>query len=312
MIQEELLEPKRQRAWGLPAVAYFILGGTGAGLYLFFSACGLLESVNVSGARKMTAEVLSPVLVCLGFLALTIEAGRPMRAIYMLRNIRRSWVSVEVLAGAIFTLCAVTECFVPGTMFRIATAGSALMFAISQGFVINRSRAIPAWSAPVIPALFVFSGLTMGGGLLLTADAVTHGGMEDSGLIILLVCLTVVMVLWCIYLMGSGDEKFSKATAFLRRPLTLFLVIGMGLLFPMVVLAALVIAGPSGGIGGFRLALLAAGGLSVLAGGASQKAGIILGASFFREVTMGRETPQEIVRKQEGAGAEEYSPGKIA
>ncbi len=294
----ELLEPRRQRTWGLLAVSYFILGGTGVGLYLFFTGYRLLEGAALKAPEDMPVKILSCALVCLGFLALTFEAGRPARGIYLLRNLRRSWVSIEVLSGSLFILCSALDLLFPGTILYIPAACAALGLGISQGFIIYRARAIPSWNARDIPLLFLSSAVVMGAGLFLAAGAVLNIGLGGSATIILLICLMLNMAAWIMYLTGSGDKYFSGATAFLRRPLALFLVIGVGQLLPACLLVALIMAGTPDRLTALDSGLNALIGFAVLFGGVSQKFGIILGASFFRGVVMGGTTLSASAMKQ--------------
>jgi len=294
------MEPKKQRVWGLPAVANFILGGAGAGLYLL-SSLRLLTRAGSGPEGPLAAA-----LVSLGFLALTHEAGRPLRGIYLLSNLRSSWISIELFAGVLFMSAAILDWLFPLTVMRLLAVCGALLFIMSQGFVVYRARAITAWNVPMIPLLFLLSALAMGGGLLLLLSAIGHMPLEKGILTVLLIVLISDMAAWVLYLKRSHNTNFRKATEFLRRPLPGFLVIGVGAVFPLLMLIGLMVAGLSGG-SGVQIILSAMTGLAILAGGVSQKIGIMLGAGYLREMLMGLSRDNAAVLKTGTGGVRDGS-----
>src|SRR3990172_13029872 len=94
----ELLPPLKQTLWGRLAVVNFFLGGAGAGAYLV--AVSLTGFSATPLAR--VALTLGPLLVLAGFLAVAVEAGRPLRGAQVLRMAEPSWMSREAWAGGAF------------------------------------------------------------------------------------------------------------------------------------------------------------------------------------------------------------------
>lgn len=278
----EIVIKKRQDVWGLPAAANFILGGTGAGLFVFLSLCELLGPKAAIGAGP--AGLLAPILVSAGFLALTREAGRPLRGLYAIRNIRRSWMSVEVLSGSVFVIVSVLDCIRHTTLSTYTALCAGALFMLSQGFIVYRARAIAPWNTPTIPLIFFLSGLAGGGGLALTVQSLLHMAPEHHALIVLRVCLTLDAALWALYLLREDDPEFVRATSFLRGPVSLILVLAIGRLLPLSILAIFLFFNrplhPTEG----RIVVLVLAGLSILAGGAFQKVGLIMGGGFFRGI----------------------------
>ena len=154
--------------------------------------------------------------------------------------------------------------------------------------MIYRAGAIPAWNAPAIPAIFLLSALTMGGGLFLTAGVLLNEGGKESAMAALLICLIADMTVWAVYLIPSGSDAFLNSRAFFCRPSRLFLVIGVGYLFPLAILTELIVADASGRAMVSRDALLALAGILAVSGEAVKRVGIILGASFLMSVRMTR------------------------
>jgi DMSO reductase anchor subunit len=228
------------------------------------------------------------VLVCLGFLALTLEAGRPLKGVYLLSNLRSSWISVEVLTGSLFISTAMLDWFSPSPILHIAAFFAALGLIVSHGFIFYRSRAITAWNVPIIPMLFLTSAFVLGGGLLLVLSALQQTIVQQSTFIVVVVCLIADMLAWAMYVLRSRDANFKKTTGFMRRPVSLFLVIGLGHLFPFVTVAGLMMFMGAPSATALSVILIALTGLCMIAGGVSQKIAIILGANFLRGMVMGQ------------------------
>lgn len=279
----ELIPPTKQQVWKWPAVVNFTLGGMGTGFYLL----GLLLGVQSGGVVQVALfKLLGPLLASLGFLALTTEAGRPMRGYNLFRHLRRSWMSRETLAATIFIPAAAADWLFPHPLLRALAAAGALALMISQGFIVYRARGVTAWNVSLMPPLFITSGFTTGSGLMLV---LTLGRLHGSpgGVSLPLLSLAAVILnlaVWLLYV-RTPDETFQRATGALRRQNALVLTVGLGHLLPALLL---LIALPTSTAGATPLqsgaAVLA--GLAILVGGASQKAGIILEAGYLRPIVL--------------------------
>jgi phenylacetyl-CoA:acceptor oxidoreductase subunit 1 len=265
----EFIQPVQQKVWGGPAVTNLFLGGMAAGFYLLGFLLAVLQGIS----QPVVFKLLAPALVSLGFLSLTTEAGRPIRSHHLLRHLHRSWMSREPLVGAIFIPAAILDWLFPHPVLWVLALGGALGLLISQGFIIYRARGVTAWNVPLVPLLFLTSGFATGSGLVLLDLAV-----------------------WLLYLHGSQDADFQKATKALRRGSDLISTVGIGHLLPILLLVLLLVA-PDIGIGAnlqHAVAILA--GLAIVAGGVSQKVGIIQRAGLLRGIMLGR--PKSDVQSQ--------------
>lgn len=281
----QLIKPKKLEVWKWPAVVNFTLGGAAAGFYLIYL---LIESLNsdvfvVYQYDKL--KLLAPVLTVLGFLALTLEAGRPLRGHYVLRNLYSSWMSRETLVGTVFILATIIEWFYHNPIFQGIAVVAAVGLMISQGFIVYRARAVTAWNVPLMPFLFVTSSFTMGEGLILLLAAMGKFKLGIGSILIGLICLVLNLVLWNLYLRLSYDSKFGEATVLLRRPISQVITIVIGHLIPIVLLLPLAFIVDIG-VKMQQIILLLVG-LTILAGGLTQKVGIILGANYLRGIVMG-------------------------
>jgi len=263
----DLLPASRQTVWRTPAVANFVLGGTGGGLYALLALLGLAE-----GAVPAWLRALGPLLAVAGFTVVAAEAGRPLRALHALRNLRRSWMSRELAAGGLFALLAGLDLVAPSPLLLGLAALAGLSLVLCQGFILYRARGVPAWSVPQMPLLALTSGLLMGGGLLLLlAPALPLADLRPLWLF-LLTLLVVDTALWLDCLGWPGVR--SQAVAPLCSGRSLGLIVGIGRALPMLLLLG-AIAGPLGS------AWVAAGaGAAMLLGGVLQKRALIFEAGW--------------------------------
>lgn len=285
----ELIGAQMQRVWKLPAVVNFSCGGIGTGFYLvgllLAPAPGgnWLQSLLVSAPFKL----LGPALVGFGFLALSTEAGRPMRGFNLFRHLRRSWMSRETLAAAIFLPAAGLDWMFPNPGLRAIAAVAALALMLCQGFIVYRARGVTAWNTPLMPLLFTTSGLASGTGLALIVVPLFVGFSSQivyAELPLAFVGLVTAGLnasVWLVYSNLPGDA-FRKATAVLHRGDRLALVIGVGHVLPMLLLAAGTLASPSGPSGIFLVVC----GAALVLGGVSQKFGIIMEAGYLRAINL--------------------------
>ncbi len=275
-----LLPAQPQRLWGWPAVANFVLGGLGSGLYLVAAVAAGFEGTPT----VRVAAWLGPALVLAGFGAVALEAGRPYRGARVLARVRTSWMSRECALGLGFAALAALEFAAPGPPARLGAAAAAALFAVAQGFIPRRARAVTAWDVPVLPALFLVSAVASGLGLHALLAAVAG---QDSGRGALVAVAAVGLgsgLAWRAYLGWSSDAAFRAAVRPLRegRPAAALLA--------TVSLAPLAL-GLLGIVLGWRADLTAAlAGALLVAGQVQVKRGLILVAGQLRPVTVARLT----------------------
>jgi len=271
----ELLPPVAQTLWGWPAVVNFVCGGLGAGLYL---TAALAAGFRASPALTLAAW-LGPVLVLVGFGAVALEAGRPLRGPRVLARVGTSWMSRELWLGGAFVTLALAEFALGWPWQRLLAASAAAALALAQGFILRRARAVPAWAVAPVPLLHLTSALVSGAGLLLLLQATREvpsarllGGAQ--------VLLTAHLVVWWAYIAWSRDEAFARAVRPLREGPGALAIVGAGYLAPAL-LIPLAVAFP-----GLALPLSVLGAVLMLAGQVHTKAALILRAGQLRPVTL--------------------------
>ena len=282
----ELIPAQKQTVWRWPAVINFSLGGMGAGLYLW----GLLLTwvrgewwTTPFAFVPLALKVGGPLLVALGLLSLTHEAGRPLRGYNLWRHVRRSWMSREAVAAGIFIPLAGLDWLFPHPLLRGIAGLAALFFMIAQGFIPYRGRGVTAWYVPHVPVMFVTSGPMTGFGLLVMTSAVADFTIPPPlwglGVFFILANLGV----WLHYLQ-QPEDAFQRAVATLRAPTAMFWVVGVGHMLPLIVLGTLGLIDRDGSL--LRILALV-GGAALLLGGTLQKMYLILEAGYLRAIAFG-------------------------
>lgn len=271
-----MIPVRRQSLWGWPAVANFTLGGLGAGWYaMAVLAAGLDRTPGL-----IVASWTAPALVLAGFTAVAAEAGRPLRGLRVPARVRTSWMSREVLIGAIFVLLVAADLVFPLRLYRGSALLAAALLALAQGFMVRRARGVTAWDVPIMPLLFLISAGLAGAGAVLLVEASARRAVELPLLAGVVALIALSFVAWARYLGWSSQESFVRAVAPLRQRKAALVVDGAGHGLPvlLVVLALLVpaAAGPALGLAGVLL----------MAGQAHAKAGLILDAGLLRPVTL--------------------------
>lgn len=286
-----IVPSKRQHVWEWPGVVNFALGGMSAGYYLLSAMVIILDDGTSGLSQPAGFKLLAPALVALGFLSLTIEAGQPLRAFHLFRHLRFSWMSRETLAGFIFVVAAALDWLFPHLALWGLAAVAALGLIVSHGFIVYRVRPIVAWNVPLVPFFFLTSAFSTGSGLMLltTLDQLS----QDHSLlamVVTVICVVLDTVAWIAYLRWPQDPAFREATKNLRQRNALIMALGVGHLLPTLLLLLLLGApgiGPKIGLWHLTAALA---GLAIIAGGASQKAGILLKAGYMTEIALRRPT----------------------
>jgi DMSO reductase anchor subunit len=211
------LPTRQQPVWGWPAVLNFSMGGAGAGFFLVLT---LMQRWSGIPRTLRPWMVVGPLLLILGFAALALEAGRPFRARFVLRHLKRSWMSRESLAALIFVPAVLvvwwTDSAVAWSLAAIAGSG----FIVCQGFILYAARAVPAWNQPVIPLVFVTTAFASGIGVTLVMLALSGAGFPSPAwpwISLMTIAMAADACVWGAYLFGSGSEPFRQSTDVLRR-----------------------------------------------------------------------------------------------
>jgi len=272
----ELIAATPQALWGMPAVLNFTLGGLGAGFYVAAAVSATLGAAAAMGV----AVWLAPALVLAGFVAVASEAGRPLRGLRVLRRVATSWMSRELWLGGLFVVLAIAGEPMQMPALRLPAAAAAAALVLAQGALLTNARAVPAWSARMMPLVFAASAAVAGASLLVLVELMA-GRPPGPGLRgATLAAVVLGMLVWRAFLTSSSDHAFVRAIAPLRRGATAVELVAIGYAAPFALLA-LALAFPQWAAGPTALAVTLA-----IAGQFRAKSALILAAGQRRPVTL--------------------------
>ena len=128
-----------------------------------------------------------------------------------------SWMSIESLAGGIFIVVVLVDRFFPYFVFKTMAISSALILMLSQGLIVYRTAAIPAWNVWLTPVIFVTSGFMTACGLVLLNTQI-HSGTDSLMIVIFLICIFLNLVAWLLYLYRYHDNDIQKTAKYYASP----------------------------------------------------------------------------------------------
>jgi phenylacetyl-CoA:acceptor oxidoreductase 26-kDa subunit len=227
--------PWHQTSWDARAAGNFMCGGAGTGLIVFTALSG-------AGGSVLTGLLLAGIaIVGLGLFSVSLEMGRPLRAVNVVFNPRTSWMSREAIAAGL--LVATVAAVVAGFASLVWVAAAlALVFVYCQARMLQGAKGIPAWREPLLVPLILTTGLTEGGGLFLAASPVT--AIVTPSLLAGFALLMVARILvWRAYRRRVKGTLARGAATALDRAGRLLLVAGTAV--PLALLF-LIVAGAAG------------------------------------------------------------------
>jgi len=260
-------EPWQQTSWDWRAAGNFMCGGAGSGLIVF---------ATLAGAQEMTLALLmlaGLALVGLGLVSVSLELGRPLRALNVFRNPGTSWMGRESwTAAALFPVGLAAALGVPVLAWLAAVL--ALVFVYCQGRLLQAAKGIPAWREPLLVPLVVTTGLVEGGGLFFALAPWHRTG--TLGMLLGFGALVLLRVfVWFAYRRNLANAIAPGASAALDRAGRVLQLAGT--LAPLALVAAIALGAVSGASTAWVAALA---GLAAAAAGAYTKFTVVTGAGF--------------------------------
>jgi DMSO reductase anchor subunit len=278
----EIVKLKRQNIWGMPAVINFTLGSTGAGYYLI-TVLHFYILQDSPGRSSMTVNgIIALLLIGLGFFALWFEAGNPVKNYYTLFNLKKSWMSREVLFALIFAVAVAADLVLHNIVLKTIASIAALMFIVSQAFIVYKSRAIISWNVPPVAVLFMFSGLLSGYGLYMLVMTPRYIVPVIHFLAMLSLLLYLTVWSYFLFMYRKDDKDFTAAISYLRTFRSLASTLVAGVVFPLTLLILSTYAGEQGVVN----VLYSMAGIGLIYGMFRRNSDIITKAGYFRKLEL--------------------------
>ncbi|MGI9426782.1 MAG: 4Fe-4S dicluster domain-containing protein [Hyphomicrobiaceae bacterium] len=194
-----------QTFWDYRAAMNFIMGGMGSGL-IAISGLSAIDGQIPANVLPMMFSV-GGAIVAIGLIFVFMEIGRKERFMYALLRPQSSWMTREVwVVGMLFPLIA-ANLFWSMPWLWIATSMAGLAFLFCQAQILYAGKGIPAWRAPLVPALLVATGLTEGAGVaMLVLAGLGHETIPKSLLLLASLLAIVTAVFWLVYRHRAKDN----------------------------------------------------------------------------------------------------------
>jgi phenylacetyl-CoA:acceptor oxidoreductase subunit 2 len=218
------VEPWHQKHWDWKAAGNFLTGGVGTGLF----TTAAIAAVTVGSAAW--PGLLAMALVGLGLLLVMMKIGRPLRAMFVLRQPQRSWMSREAWVALAFFPVALAAVSTGISALWLAAAALALMFLFCQAMILREAKGIPVWREPRIVPLIVATGLTEGAGVFLGASVVLPAvaPMAPGAALATVVLAAIRALAWAAYRKALARRGApTKALAVLDGYRSRLLIVGL-------------------------------------------------------------------------------------
>jgi len=165
--------------FGWKVIAYLFLAGVGGGAAAVGAAFHLIHPEAALITR--TSVILGAPLVIGGCGLLFLDLGRPKAAFRALSRPNQAWIARGTIILTVFIILEAIQFAWWIWPFQASTSGSSLFTflnvlggvfgvftVIYTGLLFNTTRSIPFWSTPILPLLFLVSGISTGAlGLIL-------------------------------------------------------------------------------------------------------------------------------------------------
>ena len=165
--------------FGWKVVAYLFLAGVGGGAAAVGAAFHLFDPEAALITR--TSVIVGAPLVIVGCCLLFLDLGRPQAAFRALSRPNQAWIARGTIVLTAFIVLEAVQFAWWIWPFQASTRGSSLFTSLNvlggvlgvftviyTGLLFNTTRSIPFWSTPILPLLFLVSGVSTGAlGLIL-------------------------------------------------------------------------------------------------------------------------------------------------
>jgi polysulfide reductase chain C len=236
--------------FGWKVIAYLFLAGVGGGAAAVGAAFHLILPEIESITRA--SVILGAPLVIVGCLLLFFDLGRPRAIFRALSRPNHAWIARGTIILTVFIIFQAIQFAGWIWPFRALTSDSSLfsffnvlggifgvLTVLYTGFLFDTTRSIPFWSTPILPLLFLVSGVSTG---IFALMLLLLSGLSVNEEISLLSRIDLFVILFeglILFFYLHGMHEVTAARASVRRLIRDDLssafwggVVGIGLLIP--------------------------------------------------------------------------------
>jgi formate-dependent nitrite reductase membrane component NrfD len=245
---------QERHIWGWPIPGYLFLGGLGGGMVIVSSASDLFWS---AGKEFAIGSLVAAGVLALGCILLLLDLGRPLQFWRVLSRQKAVMTAGAWMLGVLIITCILYFSFwlnfTPWSDLiwsRHAFAWLNLILGLGvciyTGILLGSMKARPFWNTPVLPILFLVSGISTGiAGQALLVGLWPSTGPANVGAIhsllraidLGLIFFELVIIFIYVLMMGLYNGKDARRVTIswltgVQKWLFWVGLIGLGLLFP--------------------------------------------------------------------------------
>ena len=240
--------------FGWKVIAYLFLAGVGGGAAAVGAAFRLI--LPEAEAITRTSVILGAPLVVVGCILLFFDLGRPQAAFRALSRPNQAWIARGTIiltafivfqaiqfAGWIWPFRALMSDSSLFTFLNVLGGIFGVLTVLYTGFLFDTTRSIPFWSTPILPLLFLVSGVSTG--IFALIFFLLLSGLpvdEEIGLLSRIDLFLIFFEGLILFFYLHGMHEVTAARASVRRLIQEDLssafwggVIGLGLLIPFLI-----------------------------------------------------------------------------
>jgi len=240
--------------FGWKVIAYLFLAGVGGWAAAVGAAFRLI--LPEAEAITRTSVILGAPLVVVGCILLFFDLGRPQAAFRALSRPNQAWIARGTIiltafivfeaiqfAGWIWPFRALMSDSSLFTFLNVLGGIFGVLTVLYTGFLFDTTRSIPFWSTPILPLLFLVSGLSTG--IFALIFFLLLSGLPVDEEISLLSRIDLFLILFeglILFFYLHGMHEVTAARASVRRLIQEDLssafwggVVGLGLLIPFLI-----------------------------------------------------------------------------
>jgi protein NrfD len=247
---------KDQHTWGWPVIGYLFLGGVGGGMIVISSIADLFWR---EGEKFAQGSLVAGIIIALGSGLLLFDLGRPTQ-FWRVFSRQKVIMTFGAWMLAILTITSIIyfsfwPIFSPWkdlVSLRQILAWLNILLGLGvcvyTGVFLGSMKSRPFWNTPVLPILFLISGLSTGLAVqsLLVGSWPYSGTQElgatysllkflDTGMILLEFLIVLIYVFMMYTFFGKEASLIANSWIIGRKRLIFWGgLIGMGLLLPVV------------------------------------------------------------------------------
>lgn len=240
---------EKQLAFQWPIALAIFFGGAGGGIFLISYVLNIVLDASISRAGLVLGPLLA--MACAGSLFVDLGNKKGTQRLFLdLSRLSSSWISrgawallFFIIFGLAYSLTFI-DAFSWLLWLRLSAINGALGFlgallalivVIYTGFLLGVVKSIPFWNNPLLPILFITSGLGSGAAILLLISSFILPDLSKAASIagtltrteITLILAQLIMLWAYLGIATHRDIASAESVKLIKVPMTLIVIFGL-------------------------------------------------------------------------------------